>query len=162
VNLAAADWTEMAAIALREGFLLLVDYGHEASELYSAAHARGTLMSFRAHASESRDEGPGWLQEPGERDLTSHVDFTGIRLAAERAGLAALGLVDQMHFLLGLGLEEYLGRPAPGPGVEMKRRLALKSLLLPGGIGSTHKVAVFGRGVGTPTLRGTSRRRRPV
>jgi SAM-dependent MidA family methyltransferase len=162
VNLAAADWVTSAAAALRHGFLLLVDYGHEASWLYSAAHAAGTLMSFRAHVGEARDEGPGWLQEPGERDLTSHVDFTGLRLAAQSAGLAPLGLVDQTHFLLGLGLEKCLARPAPDSAAELERRLAVKSLMLPGGIGSTHKVALFGRGVGTPTLRGMRHVRRIV
>jgi SAM-dependent MidA family methyltransferase len=162
VNLAAADWVRAAGASLRRGFLLLVDYGHDASWLYSAAHAGGTLMSFRAHASESRHEGPGWLREPGERDLTSHVDFTGVRLAAEAAGLAPLGLVDQTHFLLGLGLEECLARPAADAAAELGRRLAVKALMLPGGIGSTHKVAVFGRDVGTPVLRGLRRGRRIV
>jgi SAM-dependent MidA family methyltransferase len=160
VNLAAARWVRTAASAVERGFLLLVDYGHEAAELYSAAHAAGTLMSFRAHASESRGEGRGWLGEPGERDLTSHVDLTGVRIAAEAAGLTSLGVVDQMHFLLGLGLEECLARPASDPAAELKRRLALKSLMLPGGLGSTHKVMAFGRGVGTPALRGMAFRRR--
>ena len=160
VNLAAADWMTAAASALKQGFLLLVDYGHEAGELYSAAHAGGTLTSFRAHASETREEGPGWLREPGERDLTSHVDLTGIRLAAEDAGLQALGLVDQTHFLLGLGLDECLTRPAANAAAELKRRLALKSLLLPGGMGSTHKVMIFGRDVQAPALRGLTLRRR--
>jgi len=160
VNLAAVDWVVSAASALDRGFLLLIDYGHEAAELYSAAHAGGTLTSFRAHASEQRDEGPGWLREPGERDLTSHVDLTGIRLAAEAAGLVPLGVADQTHFLLGLGLEERM-RPGSDAASDLKRRLALKALVLPGGMGSTHKALVFGRNVGMPRLMGTSLRRWP-
>ncbi len=155
VNLAAVDWVGAAARALDRGFLLLIDYGHVAAQLYSAAHAGGTLMSLRSHASEARDEGRGWLNEPGERDLTSHVDLTGVRLAAEDAGLTTLGLVDQTYFLLGLGLEEWLARPASDPASELRRRLAMKTLMLPGGMGSTHKVMIFGRGVGAPGLRGT-------
>ena len=42
--------------------------------------------------------------------------------------------------------------------VNLRKRLALKTLLLPGGLGSTHKVLLFGKGVGTPTLRGCSYR----
>ena len=42
----------------------------------------------------------------------------------------------------------------------LHRRLALKTLMLPGGLGSTHKVLSFGKGVGTPALRGCSYRMR--
>ena len=38
----------------------------------------------------------------------------------------------------------------------LKNRLALKTLLMPGGLGSTHKVMIFGKGVGTPALLGCS------
>jgi SAM-dependent MidA family methyltransferase len=152
VNLAADDWVRQAARSLERGFLLIVDYGHEAARLYSAAHAAGTLASFRAHAAEARDGGPGWLLEPGERDLTSHVDVTGVRLAAEAEGLTTLGVVDQTYFLLALGL-------ADAAGSSLRRRLALKTLLMPGGMGSTHKVMVFGKGVGTPALTGLGRGR---
>jgi SAM-dependent MidA family methyltransferase len=159
VNLAAADWVAVAAVAIERGFLLLIDYGHEAAELYSAARAGGTLTSFSAHTSEARDAGPGWLREPGERDLTSHVDLTAIRLAAESAGLQTIGVADQTHFLLGLGLEECLRRPAGDAASDLKRRLALKTLMLPGGMGSTHKVLLFGRSVGAPRRMGTALRR---
>jgi SAM-dependent MidA family methyltransferase len=160
INLAAVDWVRDAATRLERGFLILVDYGFEARALYSAARAQGTLASFRRHASESRDAGPGWLQEPGERDLTTHVDLTGVRLAAESGGLTTLGIVDQTYFLLGLGLAARLERPAADAAADLGRRLALKTLLLPGGMGSTHKVMVFGKNVGAPALRGTSASRR--
>lgn len=156
VNLAAADWVRHAARRLRRGFLLLIDYGHEARELYSATHAAGTLTSFRSHAEESREAGPGWLADPGRRDLTSHVDLSGIRHAAESAGLTTIGLVDQTYFLLGLGLEERLADHEGNPADDLRRRLALKTLLLPGGMGSTYKVMIFGRDVGIPRLRGLS------
>ena len=166
INLAAYDWVVEAADRLARGFLLLIDYGHPASQLYSATHAQGTLTSFRAHASESREAGPGWLRDPGLRDLTSHVDLTGVRRAAEGAGLKTLGMLDQGYFLMSLGLEERLSgdsgqaeqKLGPTPAA-LRRRLALKTLLLPGGLGSTHKVMIFGKGVGTPALRGTAFKR---
>lgn len=157
VNLAAADWVRDAARRLERGFLLLIDYGHEASQLYSPAHAAGTLMSFRHHAGESRDASAGWLLEPGERDLTSHVDLTGVRLAAEAEGLRTLAILDQGYFLLGLGLEERLAdQDEPAGAGTLQRRLALKTLLLPGGMGSTFKVMIFAKGIGAPKLRGTA------
>ena len=151
---AALAWVRRAARALKRGFLLLIDYGHEAEELYSATHAAGTLTTYRRHRVRNEAAGgtPPWLAEPGERDITAHVDLTAVRRTAESEGLGTLGVLDQTYFLLGLGA---LDRVAADDGVSgLRRRLALKSLLVPGGLGSTHKVLVFGKGVGRPRLSG--------
>ena len=154
VNLAAADWIRQAGGRLARGFLVVIDYGREASTLYSASHATGTLTTYRLHAAERREDGPGWLLEPGERDITSHVDLTGVRLAAEDAGLRLQGVVDQTYFLLGLAGPLLSGGPASPD--EARRRLALKTLLLPGGMGSTLKVMVFSKAVDAEHLQGLS------
>ena len=153
---AAGDWVRGAARALARGFLLLIDYGHEAHQLYSPSHAAGTLTAYRRHRTLTGADGgtPPWLVDPGERDITAHVDLTAVRRAAEGEGLRTLGVLDQTYFLLGLGAAD---RVAAGGGVAgLRRRLALKSLLVPGGLGSTHKVLVFGKGVGAPRLSGCS------
>ena len=108
-----------------------------------------------------------WLRNPGQQDLTAHVDFTSIRNAAEAEGCTALGFLDQMYFLLALvssGAERPEGRSLHTPvedavqGVPRletltaKERLALKTLVMPGGLGSTMKVMILGKGVGTPKL----------
>ena len=157
----AADWVRRAVSALARGFLLLIDYGHEAGELYSATHASGTLTTYRRQriADGADRVTPPWLVEPGECDITAHVDLTLVRDSAEEAGARMLGVLDQTYFLLGLGALERAGQGAGEDGVSaLKRRLALKSLLVPGGLGSTHKVMVFGKGVGTPALAGCSYR----
>jgi SAM-dependent MidA family methyltransferase len=156
VNLAAADWIREAAGCLDRGFLIVIDYGHDASRLYSAAHATGTLTTYRQHASQHREEGPGWLMEPGDRDITSHVDFTGVALSGRDAGLRLLGVVDQTYFLIGLGLANRALEDGGDSPREIKRRLALKTLLLPGGLGSTHKVMIFAKSVDGPGLAGLS------
>jgi SAM-dependent MidA family methyltransferase len=154
VNLAAEDWIRQAGRCLTRGFLVVIDYGREASTLYSASHATGTLTTYRRHAAERREDGPGWLLEPGERDITSHVDLTGVRLAGEDAGLRLLGVVDQTYFLLGLaGLALSSGPASPD---QIRQRLALKTLLLPGGMGSTLKVMVFSKAVDAARLQGLS------
>ena len=153
VNLAATRWIRQVAALLERGFLLLLDYGCEAADLYSARRAGGTLTAFRRHASEARAAGPAWLRDPGERDITSHVDLTSVRRAAEAAGLDTLGIVDQSYFLLALAAQAGNTAPAGDPP-PLRRRLALKTLVLPGGMGSTHKAIVFGRGVGRPLLAG--------
>ena len=102
---------------------------------------------------EAPQRAPRWLDRAGEQDLTSHVDFTSVRAAAETEGLVTLGFLDQTYFLLGLLGSQNLENPA-----NLKRRLALKTLLMPGGLGSTHKVLILGKDVGTPALRGCSYR----
>jgi SAM-dependent MidA family methyltransferase len=156
VGLRAVDWIRAAARRLRRGFIVVIDYGHEARELYSAAHAGGTLTTFTRHTAAGAESGearPPWLQRPGQQDITAHVDFTSVRAAAEAEGLQALGLLDQTYFLLGL-----LGSGAALNRRGLEQRLALKTLLLPGGLGSTPKVLVLGKDVGRPTLRGCSYR----
>jgi SAM-dependent MidA family methyltransferase len=153
VNLAAEDWVRRAGRALDRGFLLLLDYGHEAAELYSEHHPGGTLTTFQRHVSEDGAESRAWLGDPGGRDITSHVDLTGVRLAARAAGLDTLGVVDQGYFLLALAENARPGFEQEGPAA-LRRRLALKTLVLPGGMGSTHKALVFARGVGRPRLKG--------
>ncbi len=136
--------------------MILVDYGHEARELYSATHSAGTLTSFSGHRSagpESSPKAPPWLQQPGERDITAHVDFTSVRAAAEAEGMTTIGFLDQTYFLMGL-LEQL---PDPQSAI---RNPQLKTLIMPGGLGSTHKVLILGKGVGAPALKGCSFSRR--
>jgi SAM-dependent MidA family methyltransferase len=148
VSLAALDWVRGAAGALSSGFLLLIDYGHRAAALYSRTHAGGTLMAYHRHTAGAAD----WLARPGAVDLTTHVDLTALRLTAESAGLTTLGVVDQTYFLTSLGLAERLETGHDRSSVA--RRLAAKTLVMPGGLGSTMKAAVFARGLGAPALKG--------
>jgi SAM-dependent MidA family methyltransferase len=150
VGLEAERWIACAANSLERGFLLLFDYGHDAEQLLSPAHAGGTLMAYRSHTARAEE----FLRDPGTRDLTAHVNLTASRQAAERAGLTTLGRVDQTYFLTGLGIAERLDDGQSRSAVA--RRLAAKSLLMPGGLGSTMKVMGFGRNVGRPALRGLS------
>ena len=144
INLSAVDWMRDAARRLRRGFMILIDYGHEARDLYSASHAAGTLTTFSGHRSGA---GEAWLQNPGEQDITSHVDWTSVRAAAEAEGMETIALLDQTYFLLGI-LSSNPESRVPNPG--------LKTLLMPGGLGSAMKVLILGKGVGRPPLAGTS------
>ena len=168
INLQAVDWIRDAARRLRRGFIIVIDYGHEARELYSPTHVQGTLTTFARHMITGPESAgaPPWLQQPGEQDITAHVDFTSVRAAAEAEGLRTLGFLDQTYFLLGIltGCRE---SSALGVRLESDSSLTssansrhLKTLLMPGGLGSTHKVLILGKGVGTPALLGCSYRQR--
>jgi SAM-dependent MidA family methyltransferase len=163
ISLAARDWCARAARSLARGFLLLVDYGHEAPRLFTEGPACGTLRSYAGHqadpgprarlarvSGETRAphdgrETPAWLLEPGTRDLTADVDFTTVRQTLEQAGLRLLVQTDQMHWLLASGLLGRLARPQPPDAMPaLRRRLQAKTLVTPGGPGTTHQVLLFG------------------
>lgn len=166
INLAAPCWVAWAAGLLQRGYLLLVDYGYEARDLYVPARPRGTLLAYHRHRVNEE-----FLLRPGEQDLTAHVDFSAVRRAAETAGARLLGLTTQSRFLLALGALEFLAAPAAlaagGAGqagvpaalrVEaLREREAIKDLVLPGGIGDRFKVLVLGVGEVTRDLAGLSR-----
>jgi len=138
VSLNASQWIADAARALRAGELLVFDYGYEAIELYSGAHASGTLARYAGHRVDDR-----WLDDPGEADLTSHVDFTAVRLAAEAMGLRVTRSVDQAQFLVDAGLVDRL---ATGRRTEdVRRRLQARTLIAPEGLGGTMKLMAFER-----------------
>jgi SAM-dependent MidA family methyltransferase len=165
VNLAALEWIRSVAVRMQRGFVVIIDYGHPARELYSMSHASGTLTTFSRHVQDGTPPQP-WLQQPGEQDITAHVDFTSLQTAAEQAGLTTIGFLDQTYFLLGIYTGgERTSATAPGalgqdPRSPVAASGALKTLILPGGLGSTHKVLVLGKDVGAPKLSGCSYRMR--
>jgi SAM-dependent MidA family methyltransferase len=159
INLRAIEWVREASRRLRRGFLILIDYGHDARELYSVTHSSGTLTSFARHVAtgaEGPASTPAWLQHPGEQDITAHVDFTSVQEAAHAEGLATLGFLDQTYFLM--GILNPLNPLNPSSSLTLRERLALKTLMMPGGLGSTLKVLILGKGVGAPALSGCSYR----
>jgi SAM-dependent MidA family methyltransferase len=85
-------------------------------------------------------------------DITAHVNLTAIARAADAAGLVPLGATDQMNFLMSLGITERL--PHGADAAAMAARLSAKTLLMPGGLGSTMKVMAFAKHAGRPRLAG--------
>lgn len=151
VNLAMIDWVTAACRTLQRGFVLTIDYGFEAAELYGVGRANGTLLCYHRHQT---------VDDPflrvGEQDITSHVDFTTLRRAGEEAGLSTVWFGEQYRFLLACGMMEELLALEQTPQSEterLKTTLALKKLILPeGGMGDTFKVLVQGKGVVDPPL----------
>src|SRR5207302_2062893 len=86
IGLSALEWTCAAVRKLTRGFLILIDYGHPARELYSGSHSSGTLTTFSRHTMAGPEQSratPPWLERPGDQDITAHVDFTAVQRAAE-------------------------------------------------------------------------------
>jgi len=150
-NLAAPVWMREIGARVGRGFVITIDYGYPAPELYALHRRDGTLLCYRQHQA---DDDP--YSAVGEKDITSHVDFTALQRAGEEAGLDTLWFGEQYRFLLGLGFVEELLRLQAHCADEREARalrLTLKNLILPEqGMGETFKVLVQGKGVGRPEL----------
>jgi SAM-dependent MidA family methyltransferase len=151
INLAAPAWIASAAGALERGFVLTIDYGYLAEELYAPQRRNGTLLCYHRH---NTGENPYVLV--GEQDITTHINFSALMEAGKDAGLATAWYGEQYRFLLGAGLLEELIRLEAAATTEQERlrhRLALKKLMLPeGGMGDTFKVLIQAKGVENPQL----------
>jgi SAM-dependent MidA family methyltransferase len=126
---------------LKRGYLVLVDYGAEASELYSAPHRRGgTLRAFSRHR--FADD---VLAFPGEQDLTTTVDWTNVLRVGEGLGFEAVSFERQDEFLLRAGLLGQLEEMTAATDNETEAlvlRSSVRELILPGGMSESFQVLV--------------------
>jgi len=152
VNLKALDWVEKVARCLKKGFVLTIDYGYLAKELYGPHRREGTLLCYYQHRT---SENP--YERLGEQDITSHVNFSGLIQKGEEVGLHLTGFVPQYRFLLALGLlqeMESLGRGLSETDA-LRMRLSLKHLIEPEmGMGEVFKVLIQHKGMDRPPLDG--------
>ena len=103
VNLAMEDWTGQLAQALDRGFILTIDYGQLATDLYSRQNNQGTLVCYHRHVVSSDP-----YQRIGQQDITCQVDFTSLMRLGDRHGLATVGYALQNQFLTNLGFSSCL------------------------------------------------------
>jgi SAM-dependent MidA family methyltransferase len=92
-------------------------------------------MCHRAHLA---DTDP--LVDVGQKDITAHVNFTGIALAAQNAGLGVLGYTTQAHFLMNCGVMDDL------EGADLRTRANTQKLLTEHEMGELFKVIGFSKG----------------
>jgi len=115
---------------------LFVDYGFPEAEYYLPQRHGGTLMCHQAHRA---DADP--LVDLGRKDITAHVNFTGIALAAQDAGLDVLGYTSQARFLINCGLVGLL------EGADLRDRAMAQKLLTEHEMGELFKVIALGQGL---------------
>ena len=146
VNLRASRWMRRASRLLDRGFMLLVDYGGPAADLYGPRHPRGTIRAYYRHVL-SEDV----LSRVGVQDLTAHVDFSAVTRAAESEELRLLGATRQATWLTRLGLDVLIARSRIAiaeRGPQRAHETALRLLGHPRALGAL-LVAVFGKEVST-------------
>ncbi len=152
VNLKALDWMEEVALCLEKGFVLTIDYGYSAEELYSPFRKEGTLLCYAHHQTSDNP-----YERLGEQDMTSHVNFTSLIRRGEELGVRLTGWVPQYRFLLALGLvQELESLEKQLPDIEaLQLRLSIKHLIEPEiGMGEVFKVLIQHKGLVEPELDG--------
>jgi SAM-dependent MidA family methyltransferase len=114
-----ASLAERMLASEKGGAAFFLDYGFPESEYFHPERHMGTVMCHQAHKAD-----PNPLEAVGLKDITAHVNFTGIALAGQDAGLQVLGYTSQARFLLNLGLAE---RMADSPLAERAQAMRLIS-----------------------------------
>ena len=143
ISMTLAPWLAALSDSLRQGVMLLIDYGYPRSEYYHPDRVDGTLLCHYRH----RVHADPFLY-PGLQDITASVDFTAVATAAVAVDLEVTGYTDQTYFLLGCGLDEILARHSGSDQRQYLERVnQAKLLTLSGGMGERFKAIALSRGM---------------
>ncbi len=143
-NLFIDDWVLQCYTMLKQGVVLIIDYGFPRHEYYHPDRTGGTLMCHYRHQAHSNP-----LAHPGEEDITAHVDFTHVAEAADAAGFHVAGFSNHASFLLANGLLSLLAAIADEPE-RVRSQQAVKQLLQANEMGELFKVIALSKGVDQP------------
>ncbi|MYD52376.1 MAG: class I SAM-dependent methyltransferase [Dehalococcoidia bacterium] len=133
INLRISESATRVSEIIERGFVVTIDYGHEAKELYSPERSRGTLQTYYKHTS-----GSSPYQWIGRQDITAHVDFTTVIDEGRNVGLEPLSLMTQAEYLNRLGLKVWADRLRDrdiSPRDVRANATALRDLVDPDGLG---------------------------
>lgn len=128
----AEAFVRTLADRLQAGAVFLLDYGFPEHEYYHAQRSMGTVMCHRAHLADADA-----LQDVGEKDITAHVNFSGIALAGQEAGFQVLGYTSQARFLLNCGVLDGM------EDVPLAERVMVQKLINEHEMGELFKVVGF-------------------
>jgi SAM-dependent MidA family methyltransferase len=141
LNARLDGWLALLAQRLKQGMVLLIDYGYSRAEYYHAQRSMGTLICHYQHRAH---DDPFKLL--GLQDITANVDFSAVRNAALKAGLSLAGYTPQANFLAAVGIEQLMMPFIEAQGAEFARMAqAVKVLMLPSEMGERFKVIALTR-----------------
>ena len=139
-------WVAKLGEVLAAGLLLVVDYGFNQSTYYHADRDTGTIMCHYQHKTHDNP-----LLSPGLQDVTAHVNFTAIADAGLNAGLELAGYAPQGHFLMALGLLEFVDE-SESVQCRLERSQEIKKLTMPHEMGELFKVMAFTKNFDQPLM----------
>jgi SAM-dependent MidA family methyltransferase len=147
-------WLAGVGRAMDAGYLLLVDYGHEAPAYYDPSRHRGLMRTYHKHTL-----GMNPYDHVGRQDISVHVEFTSLREAALGAGFVEAGMTTQGAFLHALGFDAYRANMASrrdlAANVRVANLQAMDMLVDPDGMGA-FKVLAFAKSEPSGGLSGFS------
>ena len=117
---------------LQRGAAFFIDYGFPEAEYYLPQRHGGTLMCHHLHQAD-----PDPLNKLGQKDITAHVNFTGVALAGQTAGLHVVGYTSQARFLLNCGIAPLL------EAADLRGRAMAQKLITEHEMGELFKVLAF-------------------
>ena len=132
IHLQAQAFIRTVAERLQRGAAFFIDYGFGEREYYHPQRAMGTLMCHQGHKA---DADP--LHAVGDKDITAHIDFTAMAVAAKEAGAHLLGYTGQGRFLINCGLAERMA------AADLPTRAQAHKLVLEHEMGELFKVLGF-------------------
>ncbi len=134
-------WIEQLSNTLKQGMILLIDYGYTRSEYYHPERSSGTLLCHYQHL--VHDD---FFWHPGLQDITANVDFTHVAEAADKQGLLVVGFTSQATFLAGCGLEEhFIQALEQAPEQQYQLAQQIRTLSLPSEMGERFKVIALSK-----------------
>lgn len=157
LNLNAKRWISDASHLFDRGYIITVDYGFNTHDYYSPERSTGTLLCYYRH--QTNDEP---LLRVGEQDITAHVNFSALAEWGLEAGLRPMGFVSQSSFLLNMEIDRHIARlHAELPEDKYLQAAAqVRSLLMPDGVGESHKILIQSKNAPEHPLKSLSVRNR--
>lgn len=151
INLKIKDWLKEIYGVLSAGFILTIDYGYTVHEYYDEDRAKGTLLCYYKHRVNEN-----FYENIGKQDITAHVNFSSLKKWGDGLGLKTIGYCPQGIFLIALGIDEVIAELYGSSSDYFFEVSKIKGLILPQGMGESHKVMIQYKGEGSPELRGFS------
>ncbi len=139
ISPAAEEWYAPRPEFSPQGKLLTLDYGFTADEQFSPSRLNGTLRAYRRHQVTNHV-----LANPGEQDLTAHVNFSAIQSIGEASGLRTESFCAQPQFL-GHIVEKIFKHPASFGEWSTKQTRQFQTLTHPEHLGHAFRVLVQSR-----------------
>lgn len=146
-------WIHSLADSIKQGVVLIFDYGFAQSELDHPGRTNGTLCAHYRH--QRFDDDDALIAEPGSRDLTAHVNFSELANSARDAGFQVCGFVSQGRFLINMGVLDHAKEVLESiadPLARAQLAQTLQRLVLESEMGEVFKVMMLAKNMPAITL----------
>lgn len=133
INPGIGAWAAQVASSIDRGFILTIDYGDLAQNLYTPRRQSGTLATYRNHVQVGSP-----YQRVGGQDITAHVNFSDVISHGQDKGIRTLGFIRQAEFMQSFGLKHFMQRLRINPLTLQQQQvnmMGMRELMKPNGLG---------------------------